>query len=156
VAPPHRPNVPTGVFGDLGLSSSPPPSFLPFFITTFLSRSASFGAVAATGAAATDAVVGVALGPAPDSEPRTPKGVPENVVESEGEPEVVPAVVQEEALAEGAMITICTVVAPPPSRGARAPLSSVPHKATTSGVAASEGMEVVLGPPPFTRRVTSL
>jgi hypothetical protein len=70
---------------------------------------------------------------------------------SEGEPEVapepVPEVVQEEAPAEGAMITVCAAVAPPPSHGARAPLLSVPNRAAASGAAASEGMEVVLGHP---------
>jgi hypothetical protein len=74
-------------------------------------------------------------------------------VESEGEPEVapeaVPVVVQEEAPVEGAMTAVRTVVAPPPSRGARAPLSSVLRRATTSGAATSEGMEVVLGHPPL-------
>jgi hypothetical protein len=70
---------------------------------------------------------------------------------SEGEPEVapepVPEVVLEEAPVEGAMITVRAAVAPPPSRGARAPLSSVPRRAAASGAAASEGMEVVLGHP---------
>jgi hypothetical protein len=136
-----------------------PHLLFPYFLTTFLSRSASSGAAAVTSAAAADAVVMVALGPAPDSEPRTPEGDPEDVVESEGElevaPEVVPAVVQEEAPAEGDMITVCTAVAPPPSHGAHAPLSSVPCRAVTSGAAISEGMAVVLGHPPFTRRVTS-
>jgi hypothetical protein len=77
-------------------------------------------------------------------------------VESKGEPEVapkaVPEVVQEEALAEGAMITIHAAVAPPPSRGAHTPLSLVPCKAVASGAAAGEGMEVVLGhPTPYAR-----
>jgi hypothetical protein len=50
------------------------------------------------------------------------------------------------------MITIRAAVAPPPSRGARTPLSSVPCKAATSGAATGEGMEVVLGhPTPYTR-----
>jgi hypothetical protein len=48
-------------------------------------------------------------------------------VESEEEPEValepVPEVVREEAPAEGAMIAVHVAAAPPPSRGARAPLS---------------------------------
>jgi hypothetical protein len=73
------------------------------------------------------------------------------VEDSEGEPEVapelVPEVVQEEALAEGAMITVHAVVAPLPSHGARAPLSSVPHRAAASGASTGEGMEVVLGHP---------
>jgi hypothetical protein len=76
------------------------------------------------GTTATDAAVGVTPGPAPDVEPWTPKGVPEDVVEdSDGEPEVAPGpvlvseVVQEEAPAEGAMITVCAAVAPPPSHG---------------------------------------
>jgi hypothetical protein len=111
------------------------------------------------GAAVADAVVGVAPGPAPDSKPRTPKGVPEDVVESEGEPEValeaVLAVVQEEAPAEGAMITVRMEAAPLPSHGARAPLSSAPHRAAGSGAATSEGLEVVLGHPLFMRRVTT-
>jgi hypothetical protein len=102
------------------------------------------------GAAATDAVVRVAPGLTPVSEPRTPEGVPEDVVESEGEPEVVPEavpeVVQEEAPAEGAMVAVHTVAAPPPSCGVRAQLSSL---AAASGAAASEGMEVVLGHPPL-------
>jgi hypothetical protein len=77
----------------------------------------------AIGTIAVDAAVGVTPGPAPDGEPRTPEGVPEDLVEdSEEEPEValepVPKVVQEEALAEGAMITVRTAVARPPSHGA--------------------------------------
>jgi hypothetical protein len=72
-------------------------------------------------------------------------------VESEGEPEVapepVPEVVQEEAPAEGAMIVVRAAVAPPPSHGAHAPLSSAPRRAATSGAAAGEGMEVVLRHP---------
>jgi hypothetical protein len=144
----------TSLQGYLEISVCPAlsPSFLLLFFTTFLFRSASSGAATATGAAAADAVVGATLGPAPDSEPRTPEGVPKDAVESEGEPEVapeaVPAVVQEEAPAEGAMIAVHTAAAPPPSRGARAPISSTPHRAATSGAAASEGMEVVLGHPP--------
>jgi hypothetical protein len=105
------------------------------------------------GAAATDAVVEAAPGSAPDSEPHTPEGVLEDVVEFEGEPEVapevVPAVVQEEAPAEGAMIAVRMAAAPPPSCGARAPLSSAPHRVAASGAAASEGMEVALGHPPL-------
>jgi hypothetical protein len=142
--------------------SSSLPLFSSFFhsLTTFLSRSTSSDAAAATDAAAADAVVGVAPGPTLISEPWTPEGVPDDVVESEGEsevaPEAVPAVVQEEAPAEGAMIVVRTVTAPPMSHGARAPLSSAPRGALTSGAVASEEMEVVLGhPPPFTRRVTS-
>jgi hypothetical protein len=104
------------------------------------------------GTAAADAALRVTLGSTPDGEPRTPVGVPEDVVEdSEGEPEVapepVPEVVWEEAPAEGAMITVRAAAAPPPSCGARAPLSSVPHRAAASGAAAGEGMEVVLGHP---------
>jgi hypothetical protein len=69
------------------------------------------------------------------------------VVESEGEPEVV----QDEAPAEGAMIAVRAAAAPSPSSGARAPLSSAPSRAATSGAAAGEGMEVVLGlPTPYT------
>jgi hypothetical protein len=45
------------------------------------------------------------------------------------------------------MIAVHVVAAPPPSRGARAPLSSVPHRVAASGAATSEGMEVVLGHP---------
>jgi hypothetical protein len=71
------------------------------------------------------------------------------VVESEGEPEValepVPEVVHEEAPAEGAMIVVCAAVAPLPSHGARAPLSSAPRRATASRAATGEQMEVVLG-----------
>jgi hypothetical protein len=96
-----------------------------------------------TGAAAVDAVVRAALGLAPANEPRTPEGVLEDVMESEGEPEVV----QEEAPAEGAMIAVRTAVAPLPSRGVRAPISSALHRAADSGAAASEGMEVVMGHP---------
>jgi hypothetical protein len=59
----------------------------------------------------------------------------------------VPKVIQEEAPAEGAMITVRAAVAPPPSRGARAPLSSAPRRAMASGAAAGEGMKVVLGHP---------
>jgi hypothetical protein len=59
------------------------------------------------------------------------------------------AVVQEEARAEGAMITVRMEAAPLPSHGARAPLSSAPHRAAGSGAATSEGMEVVLGHPPL-------
>jgi hypothetical protein len=94
-------------------------------------------------------VSGPAPGPAPDSEARTPEGVPEDVVESEGESEVASVMVQEEAPAEGAMIAVGTAVAPPPSRGACAPLSSAPHRAVASGATSSEGMEVVLGHPPL-------
>jgi hypothetical protein len=61
--------------------------------------------------------------------------------------EPMPEVVREEAPAEGAMITVRTAAAPPPSCGARAPLSSVPHRAAASGAATGEGMEVVLGHP---------
>jgi hypothetical protein len=64
-------------------------------------------------------------------------------------PEAVPEVFQEEAPTEGVMIAVRTAVAPPPSRGARAPLSSVPPQGRDLGVAASEGMEVVLGHPPL-------
>jgi hypothetical protein len=99
------------------------------------------------GAAAIDAVVRAALGLTPANEPRTPEGVLEDVMESEGEPEVAPEVVQEEALAEGAMIAVRTVVAPLPSRGVRAPISSALHRAADSGAAAGEGMEVVMGHP---------
>jgi hypothetical protein len=115
-----------------------------------MSRSSPSGAAAVTGATTVDAIVGAAPGPAPVSEPRTPEGVLEDVVESEGEPEValeaVPEVVQE-APAEGAMIAVRTTAAPPPSHGARAPLSSAPHRAAASGATAGEGMEVVLGHP---------
>jgi phosphotransferase system IIA component len=48
---------------------------------------------------------------------------------------------------EGAMITVRTTTAPLPSRGARAPLSSMPHTVAVSGTATGEGMEVVLGHP---------
>jgi hypothetical protein len=106
-----------------------------------------------TGAAAADTVVGAAPGPTPVSEPWTPERVPEDVVESEEElqvaPEVVPEVVQEEAPAEGAMIAVRTVAAPPPSRGARAPLSSAPRRVAASAAATSQEMEVVLGHPPL-------
>jgi hypothetical protein len=66
-------------------------------------------------------------------------------VESEGEPEVAPEAVPEQAPTEGAMIAVHTAAAPPLSHGARAPLSS---PVVALGVAASEGMEVVLGNPP--------
>jgi hypothetical protein len=80
-------------------------------------------ATSAIGTASIDVAVRVTPGSAPDGEPRTPEGVPEDVVEdSEGElevaPEPVPEMVQEEALAEGAMITVHAVVAPPLSHGA--------------------------------------
>jgi hypothetical protein len=123
--------------------------FIP--LLPFLSRSSPSGAVTATGTTAADVVVRVAPGPAPVSEPRTLEGVPEDMVESEGEPEVaseaVPKVVQEEAPAEGAMIAVRAAAAPPSSRGACAPLSSAPRRATASGAAVGEGMEVVLGHP---------
>jgi hypothetical protein len=45
------------------------------------------------------------------------------------------------------MISVRTGAAPPPSRGAHAPLSSAPPRATALGAAAGEGMEVVLGHP---------
>jgi hypothetical protein len=110
------------------------------------------------GAATVDAVVEAAPGPAPDSEPQTPEGVPDDVMESEGVPEVAPeavlAVVQEEAPAEGAMIAVRTMAAPPSSRGTRAPLSSAEPR--------PRGLPLVREwrwswhtPPPFTRRVTS-
>jgi hypothetical protein len=87
----------------------------------FLPRSSPSGAATMMDPAAADAAVGVTPGPVPVSEPRTPKGAPEDVVESEREPEVapkpVPEVVQEEAPTEGAMVTVRTVAAPPPSRG---------------------------------------
>jgi hypothetical protein len=47
------------------------------------------------------------------------------------------------------MIAVRTVAAPPPSRGAHAPLSSTPRRAAASGAATSKGMEVVLGHPPL-------
>jgi hypothetical protein len=71
--------------------------------------------------------------------------------ESEEDPKVAPKpepeVVREEAPTEGAMITICTTVAPPPSRGARAPFSSSPRTAVALRAATDTGMEVVLGHP---------
>jgi hypothetical protein len=103
------------------------------------------------GVAATDAAVRVTPGLAPDSEPRTPEGVREDMEEYEEEPEVapelVPEVVRREAPMEGAMITVRTVAAPPPSCGARAPLSSAPRTAAASGAATDAGMEVALGNP---------
>jgi hypothetical protein len=73
------------------------------------------------------------------------------VEDSECEPEVasepVPEVVREEAPTEGAMITIHAAAAPPPSHGARAPLSSVPRRAAALGATTGKGMEVVLGHP---------
>jgi hypothetical protein len=45
------------------------------------------------------------------------------------------------------MIAVRAVVAPPPSRGARAPLSSAPRRATALWATTSDGMEVVLGHP---------
>jgi hypothetical protein len=106
----------------------------------------------AIGSAAADAAIMVTPGLDPDGKPRTPEGVPEDVVEdSEGEPEVtpemVPEVVWDEAPAEGAMIAVRVVVAPPPSHGARAPPSSVPRRAAAPGATTGEGMEVVLGHP---------
>jgi hypothetical protein len=128
MAPPRQPNVPTGVFGNLDLSSflSSPPFFQWGFILSlhFLQRSSPSGAAivmgmaaSTIGTAAADAAVGATPGPAPNSKPWTPGGFPEDVVEdSEGEP--VPEVVWEEAPAEGAIITIHAAAAPPPSRGA--------------------------------------
>jgi hypothetical protein len=109
-------------------------------------------AASAIGTATTDAAVGVTPGLAPDSEPRTPEGVPKDMVEdsekeSEVAPEPFPEVVREEAPAEGTVITVRTAAAPPPSRGARAPLSSALHTVAAPGVATGEGMEVVLGHP---------
>jgi hypothetical protein len=130
------------------------PDLSPFFfffcfilLLPFLSRSSPSGVAAVTGAAAVHAVVWAAPGPASISEPRTPEGVSKDVVESEGEPEAAPEVVQEEAPAEGAMIVVRMAAAPPLSRGAHAPLSSVPRRAAASGAAVGEGMEVVLGHP---------
>jgi hypothetical protein len=105
VALPRWPKVPTGVFGNLGLSSILSP-FSPFFcgfilLLPFLPRSSPSGVAPAIGTAAADALIRSPPGPAPVSEPRTPKGVPEDLVESEGEPEEVPEVVREEAPAEG-------------------------------------------------------
>jgi hypothetical protein len=136
VAPPYRPNVPIGVFGNLGLSSSLP--LFPFFhsLTTFLFRSSPSSAVAMMGVAAADLVVGAALGPAPVSEPRNPKGVPEDIMDYEVEPEVA---------SEAALEVVQE--APPPSHGARAPLLLAPRRATASGAATGKGMEVVLGHP---------
>jgi hypothetical protein len=113
----------------------------------FWPMSSPSGAAAAMGTAAADAAVRAAPGLAPVSEPRTLEGVFKDMVELEGEPDVVPEVVQEEAPAEGAMIAVHAAAAPPPSCGARAPPSSAPHKATTSGAATGKGMEVVLGHP---------
>jgi hypothetical protein len=59
----------------------------------------------------------------------------------------VPEMVWEEASAEGAMIAVRMAAAPSPSHGVRAPLSSVPRTAATSGAASNEGVEVVLGHP---------
>jgi hypothetical protein len=73
------------------------------------------------------------------------------VEDSEGEPEVasepMPEVVREKAPAEGAMIAVRAAAAPPPSRGARAPPSSVPRRAAALGAATGEGIEVVLRHP---------
>jgi hypothetical protein len=109
-------------------------------------------ATSTIGTAAAYAAIGATPGLASDGEPQTPKGVPEDVVEdSEGGPEValepVPKVVREEAPAEGPMIVVRVEVAPPPSRGARAPLSLAPRRAAALGAATGEGMEVVLGHP---------
>jgi hypothetical protein len=145
-------------------------AFSPFFfffffqwgfiiLLHFLPRSSPSGvatmmgtAAFAIGTAVVDAAVRATLGLAPDGEPRTTEGVPEDVVEdSEGDPKValdpVLEVEWEEALVEGAMIIVREVATPPPSRGARAPLLSAPRRATASGVATGEGMEVVLGHP---------
>jgi hypothetical protein len=97
VAPPRRPNIPIGVFGNLGLSSFPFPFFLCGFtlLLPFLPKSSPSGATAAMGTTAADAAVRAALGLAPVSEPRTLEGVPKDIVESEGEPEVAPEPVPE-------------------------------------------------------------
>jgi hypothetical protein len=80
-------------------------------------------------------------------------------VESEGEPEVapeaVPEVVQEEAPAEGAMIAVRMVAAPPPSHGARAPLSSVSTGPQPRGLPPAREWRWSWGIPPLTRWVTS-
>jgi hypothetical protein len=62
-------------------------------------------------------------------------------------PKPEPEIVREEAPTEGVMITVCTVVAPPPSRGARAPFSSSPRTVVALRAATDAGMEVVLGHP---------
>jgi hypothetical protein len=81
------------------------------------------------------------------------------MVESEGEPEVAPEVVpeevQEEAPAEGAMIAVRVAVAPPLSRGAHAPLSSAPCRATASGAATVREWRWYWGILPLTHQVTS-
>jgi hypothetical protein len=123
------------------------PSSSPSSAATAMGTTAS-----AVGTTAADAAVKVTPGPAPDGEPRTPEGVCEDVMEEyEEEPEVaaelVPEVVRRVALTEGAMITVRTVAAPPPSYGARAPLSSTPHTAAASGAATGAGMEMALGNP---------
>jgi hypothetical protein len=125
-APPRQPNVPIGVFRNLGLSRFL--SFLWLFISLlpFLPKSSPSGAATMTITTTADVAVGATLGLAPDGEPRTPGGVPEDVVESEGEPKVapepVPEVVLEEAPAEVAMIAISwcvstTFVGAPQGRG---------------------------------------
>jgi hypothetical protein len=130
----------------------------PDYISFLPSSSPSSAATAtgmtasAIGTAAADEAVGVTPGLAPDGEPRTPKRVPEDVVEdseeeSEVASELVPEVVRDEAPAEGAMVVVLTAAAPPPSRGAHAPLLSAPRTAVASGAATGEGMEVVLGHP---------
>jgi hypothetical protein len=115
-------------------------------------------ATSVVGTTAVDAAVGVTPGPALDGEPRTPEGVPEDMVEdSEGETEVASEpmleVVREEAPAEGAMIVVRAAVAPPPSRGARAPLLLVPCRAATAATAREWRWS--WGIPPLTGRATS-
>jgi hypothetical protein len=148
-----------GVWKPQFVQLSPPFFLFSFFYYPFLSRSSPSSVAAVTGAAAADAVIGAALGPALINEPRTPEGVPKDVVESEGEPKVapeaVPEVVQEEAPTEGAMITVRMTTAPSPSRGARAPLLSVPRRAAASGAAAKREWRWSWGIPPLTRWVTS-
>jgi hypothetical protein len=101
---PRQSNVPTGVFRNLGMSSSPFSSGASFSdYISFLPSSSSSGAATAMGTAAsaagttaTEAAVGSTPGPALDGEPWTPEGVPEDMKEKyEEEPEVAPEPVLE-------------------------------------------------------------
>jgi hypothetical protein len=84
VAPPRQPNVPTGVFENLGLSSSL--SLFPFFcVASFSYYPFCPGPLPPARPPRWARLPQMRLsGPAPVSEPWTPEGVPEDVVESEG------------------------------------------------------------------------
>jgi hypothetical protein len=157
VAPPRRPNDPTGAFGNLGIFSL----FLAGLYSEYISfshSSSSSGAVTTiciaaptTSTTTTEATIRVTPGPVIGGEPQTPKGVLEDVMEEFEEeprmaPELAPEVVPEEVLVEGAMITV-RAVAPSPSHDTPASFSPAPRIAAAKGAASSAVLEVVLGHP---------